>query len=162
MLKRLAYPICTLVLWAVAGYLVLGGSPSTQSANSQSANSQPAAQKTPAPKDLYHRAAVARVPDYTIAHEDTNNGDGKRVDIFVITSRTDDKAALGSILEDVQLKTDADLVVAYFFDSKTAYQHEELFADGQLAAKATGESFREGEPNLSKISKFPMLKVTLD
>jgi hypothetical protein len=27
MLKRVLYPVCTLVLWAVAGYLALGGLP---------------------------------------------------------------------------------------------------------------------------------------
>jgi hypothetical protein len=139
--------------------LALGGSQSPAPAahhQAHQAHQEPVAHKSatsehhkaPEPKSLYYRAAATQVPDYTIVHQDTTNGDGKRIDAFIITNHTDDREALGAVLEDIQLKTDADLTVGYFSDSKTAYQHDELFANGQLAATAMGKSYMTGEQTL--------------
>ena len=63
MLKRLLYPVCTLVLWAVAGYLALGGIGEPPSASHQEPahHETPEHQKAPAPpKSLYERAQFGR------------------------------------------------------------------------------------------------------
>jgi hypothetical protein len=72
-----------------------------------------------------------------------------RTDRGIITQRTADEVALGSVLAYEQMDSQDDLVVAYFFESRAAMDRDEIFVYGELAATPLGMEFiNAGEGSL--------------
>jgi hypothetical protein len=119
-------------------------------------------------RDLYHRAHVAQVtklPAYEVVEVSVNETEfGKRLDMVVVTPYTTDKEALGAVMVDItldQLDTDTDLLEVAFFDSEAAVAADEIFAYGTLAETAAGKAMITGEQELSKVGKYPVLRITV-
>ncbi|MDQ3864134.1 MAG: hypothetical protein M3317_11665 [Actinomycetota bacterium] len=138
----------------------------------QSKKPQPAAAQQSKPKppskpeekaqqtSLYRQAVTEPLAPYKVDYisEDT----AQRFDAYVVAESTTNKPKLGRILIDLQENSgeDPDLVTAVFC-TKPGKQRctDTQFAYGEYAATAQGKSFMTGEQVLSKVGKWPFIKV---
>ena len=139
----------------LAALLLAGCSQEGAPADKQGAT--PHKQEPKPQRGLYDRAVLAKAPAYEVAYSDKVSAG--RTDVFIITARTEDKAALGSILICEQEESGTDLVSGYYFESRGAVNRNEIFAYGHLAATAKGKSYITGEQELSKVGEFPVLTI---
>jgi hypothetical protein len=104
---------------------------------------------------LYDKAAGAEPPAYRVVYATRSRS--SRVDAWIVTAKTSDKAKLGAILIHEQEHTGADLYVAGFAPNKAALDSGGVFAYGQLAATAKGKAYMTGQQDLSKVGKVPYM-----
>jgi hypothetical protein len=119
MLKRLLYPVCTLVLWAVAGYLALGGIGEPPSASHQEPVHHETTEhhKAPAPpKSLYERATFRQ--DYTVVSVDKPGPEYAAVSL--VTEPTHDKGALAFMAKEQALQHEVNNAFVLAFSSEKA------------------------------------------
>jgi len=117
-------------------------------------------EQKPQERSLYEQAVIEPLAPYKVDY--TASDTVGRLDVFVVTERTTNKPRLGRILIDLQENSEhePDLVTAAYC-TKPGEQSctDTLFATGEYAATAQGKSFMTGEQVLSKVGKWPSIKV---
>jgi hypothetical protein len=154
-----------IVVGIVAVFAVIGAPSCGPSAAKQQAAKQQAAKHDAhttsvhdggkAHTSLYDKAAGAEPPAYRVVYATRSRS--SRVDAWIVTAKTGDKAKLGAILIHEQQRTGADLYVAGFAPNKAALDSGGVFAYGQLAATAKGKAYMSGRQDLSKVGKVPYM-----
>jgi hypothetical protein len=123
MLKRLLYPVCTLVLLTVAGYLALGGSGSPQSASHQEPVHHETTEhhKAPEPKSLYERATFRQ--DYTVVSVDKQGPE--YAEVSLVTEPTHDKEALAFMAKEQAFQHEVNNAFVLAFSSEKAARSDD-------------------------------------
>ncbi len=113
-------------------------------------------EQQPKPEEgtLYELAVSEPLPAYKI--DFTASDTDQRLDVYVTTAKTADKPRLGRILIDLQEKSGADLVTAFFCTTPGEQAcTNTLFATGELAQTAQGRGFM----GLDEDGEVPFMRI---